>query len=525
MTREGLALVRDVTLWVQSPLLENNIVFLDLPGLNCREDYHRRAIREYCNLADCIVVTAFQAGNQADEEIIQNFKRLSANFKEKLFFVFNRVDQFQTEPEELSRSFDYLAKDCIDRDFPRDRCFLTSAYLAREHLLGNERSRSHFDTFAAAFRGFESSLPGVAEMVRRACSPDDPGAVRYLRDSLRAFLTESAYPTKIREILHNFDNVLERLRGCASPRYEDVQRLDEKELLTRAVLEYFQRIDTLGRNAVYGFRYEYLRGSQNGSATLAKDLKAVLERVHQDIQRRIVSYFNQPIHTAPPREDPVSEFDLRRIGDDASNQLRREFQEHLTSAVVDCVRQRFYDHLNRVKFLQHVRDLFHGTPEWIERLDGLLERFEFMLRHSLLCKVRTQFYTMPGGRDLTRLQQTARIADMKRILVKVFSEFYPNWIYQNVYGEIQNGLWLSFFLDAEELELELRSFFEKSQGVLTTSGLLDNVRMPEELTDGFGDLYEVAGICREIEQLQRERQTMEGRYGERRPLQIPAAAV
>src|SRR2546426_6095006 len=35
--RELLAFIRDVTLWVDSPLLQDNIVFLDLPGLNCRE--------------------------------------------------------------------------------------------------------------------------------------------------------------------------------------------------------------------------------------------------------------------------------------------------------------------------------------------------------------------------------------------------------------------------------------------------------------------------------------------------------
>lgn len=509
VTREWLALIRDVALWVESPLLRNNMVFLDLPGLNCREDYHRRAIREYCNLADCILLTAFQPGNQADEEIVQNFKALSSNYREKLFFVFNRVDHFQTEPVELDRSFDYLAKDCLDRDFPRDRFFLTSAFLARERMLGSDRFHDHFDSFSRAFQGYQSTLPGLSELIEHARAPEDPGGVGYFRQCLQSFLTESAYQTKISEILQNYDKVLDDLRASASPRFEDIQRIDEKELLARTVLDYFKTVRQQGRSAVYGFRYDYLRGhQQNGSASLGQDLKQVLERVHHEIQRRIVSYFNQPIQTAPPREDPVSDFDLRRIGDDASNQLRREFQEIITSAVVDCVRQRFYEYLNRGKFKEHVQDLFRGTPEWIGRFDEILERFEFMLRHSLICKIRSKFYSMPGGRDLKRLEQSASIADMKTLLVKVFTEFYPNWIFQNVYSEIQNGLWLSFFLDAEELEQELRRFFDSCQGVLTTPSLLDRVKIPREFSEGFGELYEVAGVCRQIEELMQQRDSL-----------------
>ena len=133
VTREWLALIRDVELWVPSPMLENDIVFLDLPGLNCREDYHRQAIHEYCNMADCIMVTAFQPGNQADAEVIANFKQLSSNFHDKIFFALNKVDQFVQEPEELVRAVDYLARDTIGGDFPRDRFFLTSAHLSRAH--------------------------------------------------------------------------------------------------------------------------------------------------------------------------------------------------------------------------------------------------------------------------------------------------------------------------------------------------------------------------------------------------------
>lgn len=509
--REHLAFIRDVTLWVDSPLLQNNIVFLDLPGLNCREDYHRRAIQEYCNMADCIVVTAFQAGNQADEEVIQNFKKLSANFREKLFFVFNRIDQFQTEPEELTRSFDYLTRDCIGQDFPKDRCFLTSAFLAREHMKVVPKFHDEFQVFTGAFTEFKSSIAGLDNLVLHAVDPSDPGGVDYFRECIRSFLKEEAYRTKMSEVLQNYETVLESLRSAASPRYEDVLRMDQKELIQRTVIDYFSRIQLMGRSAIYGFRFDYLRGSENGSTTLAGDLKSVLERTHQEVQRRIVSYFNQPIHTAPPREDPVREFDLCRIADDASNELRREFQEIIASAVVDCVRQRFYDYLNRFKFRDHIKNIFSGSPEWTDRLERMLERFEFMLRHSILCKIRTHFYQMPGGRDLKRLEQRVKICDMKALLIRVFSEFYPNWIYQNIYGEIQDGLWLYFFLDAEDFEMELLKYFDGCQGILTTSGILEGVKIPEEFSDGFGDLYEVANVCRQIEDLIREKEGLKAR--------------
>lgn len=511
VSREWLALIRDVNLWVDSPILQNNIVFLDLPGLNCREDYHRRAIKEYCNMADCIVVTAFQPGNQADEEVVLDFKKLSSNFREKLFFVFNRVDQFAMEPEELARSFDYLTRDCIGQDFPRNRCFLTSAYLGREHMSGSPQFAGDFERYAKAFRDFRSPITGLDQMVQRTLAPKDPGGVSHFRDCLQAFLAEDAYRTKISEIIENYEAVVDSLRSAASPRYEDALRTDPKELILGAVLEYFHKIEQMARGALYGFRYDYLQGSENGHATLARDLKAVLERAHGEIQRRIAGYFNQPIQTAPPREDPVRDFDLRRIADDASSQLRLEFQEIITGAVVDCIRQRFYDFLNRFKFRDHLKNLLNGSSEWLDRVDRLLERFEFTIRHSVLCKIRGRFYAMPGGRDLKRLEQSIRIAGMKELLTKVFAEFYPNWIFQNVYSEIQNGLWLSFFLDAEELERELRKIFDGVQGVITTSQALEKVKVPEEFTDGFGDLYEVSGLCKQIDNLVREKEALRAR--------------
>jgi hypothetical protein len=88
---------------------------------------------------------------------------------------------------------------------------------------------------------------------------------------------------------------------------------------------------------------------------------------------------------------------------------------------------------------------------------------------------------------------------MKALLIKVFSDFYPDWIFQNVYGAIQDNLWVSFFLDAEELEGDLLNFFDNSQRALTSPHILEQVVLPEEFSGEFGDLYEVAGICSDIE--------------------------
>jgi hypothetical protein len=512
VTKEWLALIRDVTLWVDSPLLHNDIVFLDLPGLNCKEDYHRRAIQEYCNMADCVMVIAFQPGNQADEEVVQNFKRLSANFRDKIFFIFNRVDQFQTEPEELIRSFDYLNRDCIGFDFPRDRCFLTSAYMARESRAASAKFYEEFEHFAKAFREFKSPLPALEELIGHATMSEDPGGVLHLRDCLQRFLSDDAYRTKIEEIVQNYETVLENLRAAASPHLEDILRTDERELLLRAALDFFRTIEQAAKSALYSFRYDYLRGSGNSSATLAQDLKRVLERTHQQIEAATASYFNQPIPTAPPREDPVREFDLRRIADDASNQLRRDFQEIVTSAVLDCVRQRLFEHLNRSKFRENIKNLFQGSPEWIDRLDRVLERFDFMLRHSILCKVRGRFFSMPRGRDLKRLERSVGLSELKSVLIKVFSEFYPTWIYQNIYSEIQDGLWLSFFLDSEELEVELKKFFDGCQGLVTSSEVLEKIKIPGDSENGVCEMKELAGVCREIEALLEEKESMKARH-------------
>ena len=194
---------------------------------------------------------------------------------------------------------------------------------------------------------------------------EDPGGITYFRRCLQSFLQEDAYRTKISEILQNYDTVVGNLRRAASPHYEDFLRKDQRELLLRSVLDYLRQIERTTRSVLYAFRYDYLRGSGSSSTTLSRDIDGLLERVHQEIERAIGAYFNQPIATAPPREDPVQEFDLRRIADDASNQLRRQFQEIVTSTVLDCVRQRVYEHLNRCKIRDHVKNLFRfpNRPE------------------------------------------------------------------------------------------------------------------------------------------------------------------
>ncbi len=504
VTQEWLALIRDVTLWIDSPLLENDIAFLDLPGLNCREDYHRRAIQSYCNMVDCVILTAFQPGNQADEDVVANFRALSSNFRDKLFFVFNRVDQFESEPQELARSFDYLTRDCIGRDFPRDRCFLTSAFLARGHLVGRAGASEALERFRGALAGLDGGVGGLDRLLERVLEPDDPGGMGHLRRCLQRFLTDDAHPAKIDEILRAYRGVADGLRAAATPRIEEVRRMDRGEMRVSAVLGYFTEIERMARHAIYRFRYEYLRESDDAASDMTRDLRSVLERAHRDLHERIVAYFNRPIRTSPPREDPVSEFDLRRIGDDASHELRREFQELIVSAVVDRVRARFHERLAESGFREHFDNLLGGSPEWVARLDGTLERFELRLHHSMLSKVRERFHRMPGGRRLKRLERSVPLAEMKSHLIRIFSEFYPDWIYQNVSTRIQENLWLAFFLDAEELEHELDRLFDDCQGALTTPAVVERARIPEELEGALGELHEVARVCREIDVVDRE---------------------
>ena len=183
----------------------------------------------------------------------------------------------------------------------------------------------------------------------------------------------------------------------------------------------------------------------------------------------------------------------------------------MTSSIVDCVRQRFFEYLNRCMLREHIKNLFQGHPEASQRLEDILERFEFMLRHSVLCKVRHKFYSMPGGKDLKRLEQNVHLAELKGLLVKVFTEFYPDWVFHNVYGEIRDGLWLSFFLDTEELEIELKTFFDSYQGHITGREVLEKIKFPDDLGVGSTELFEAAGVCREMEDLIQEKDSFRSR--------------
>ncbi len=504
VTKEWLACIRDVTLWIDSPLLKNNIVFLDLPGLNCREDYHRRAVREYCNLADCIVLTAFQPGNQADEEVIQNFKQLSNNYREKLFFVLNRIDQFQTEPEELARAFDYLSRYGIGEEFPLDRCFLTSAYLARENLLSSPKFESHFKTFQQAFSQADSSIAKLHQLIVQACKNEDPGGMNNFKTAIRDFLNHQAYPTKIKEVLHNFESTVEKMKGSVEPRFAQALKMNPEELRSIAIKDYYSQIQKYALHSIYRFQNEYLRGAIQKESAFYQDLKDSLKKTHQEIYRKIVSHFNQPLEGKAPTEDPVSEFDLLRIAEDSSQKLKTEFLNLITTQVVARVKGKLKTLLESNNLQDHLDNIFHSSPSLLEEFDGVFKKFELLIDHSIRCIIRKPFYSMPGGKDLRRLKRNLSISELKPQLIQVFSEFYPDWIFQNIYSELQEQLALSFYLDSENLQSDLKDCFNRNVHAFTQVELMKNVRLPEDFTDSKSELFEIVGICKSIEGLEEE---------------------
>lgn len=502
VSREWLSLIRDVSLWVPSPLLENDIVFLDLPGLNCREDYHRRAIREYCNLADCILVTAFQPGNQADAEVIASFKRLSSNYHEKIFFVFNKVDQFVAEPSELVRAVDYLARDTIGADFPRRRFFLTSAHIARAYRAADSSWRNDVQRMQTALSGITGALPGLDEWVHQVIDSEDPGGVGHVKHSLYEFLVDEAYQTKVREIVRNYRFVLDSIRDAASPRFEQTLHMDATDILRKTVLEYLRYVEKLQRNAIYRFRFDYLRGHEtDGTATLKNDLRAVLEDVHGRTEDIIRSYFDRPILATPLLEDLVSDFDLLTIADKAARNVRRELQELIIKTIHERICGVFQSYLEQSEFKRHLQNVLGGAPECIRQVEGILARFEDTMLHSQKCIVRTGFFHMPRGRQLKRLERSVPLSKMKDTLIGTFADFYPAWIYENIYGELIDRLWLSLFLDSEELEQELVDFFHSSESVVTGVHIAEQVEIPEKFADGTRGLYRAVRMCRRIEQL------------------------
>ncbi|MFQ5504057.1 MAG: dynamin family protein [Planctomycetota bacterium] len=509
VTREWLALIQDVSLWVPSPLLENDIAFLDLPGLNCREDYHRQAIREYCNMADCILVTAFQPGNQADTEVITDFKKLSSNYREKLFFVFNKVDQFANEPEELVRAVDYLARDTIGADFPRQRFFLTSAHLAKSRDSGDESWTQELRRLRSSLGGVTGALEGLDLWVSRVSNPDDPGGVGHLKECLCSFLVEDAYPTKVSEVVRNYRLVSEALRDAASPVFEESIHMDPAEILRKTAAEYYRHVEAIGRDAVNRFRYDYLRGPEDhGLSALRQDLDRIFEHVHLEAGRRILAYFDRRILSSPLLEDPVSDFDLLTVADEASSNLHRELRDLVIESIHERICKAFIDCLSGCEFEKHLENIFRGKPECLTRVEEILARFKTTMLHSQKCIVRTRFHYMPRGRALKRLERSVPLARMKELLVETFVDFYPSWLYENLYSEVVERLWLSLFLDCEDLEEELTQFFRTNEGILNRAEVLERIKIPARFTDGSHDMYRSIRLCRQIDELMHEREDL-----------------
>lgn len=512
VTREWLALVGDVELRVPSPMLEQGVVFLDLPGLNCKEDYHRRAIREFCNMADCIVVTAFQPGNQADTEVVASFQRLTRSYQQKTFFVFNKVDQFGTEPEELVRAVDYLSKDTIGNDLPRERFFLASAALGRAARQGDESAGAEAARLGEVFRSVASRLPGLDRWVEPFGQPTDPGGVGYLRSRIRRFLDTDAFPGKIREVVDNLQAALADLEAAAAPQFEKYRDTDPVDLQRQAVLEAHREQRDRLVGLVQHFRHGYLQAGATGGG-LRKDLHRILDRLHADMQSAIAAHFERPILQAPLREDPVAEFDFQIIADNAADQIRQDLQARVIEAVDGHVRRVFRERVLAGGARRDVEGLLNGAPEQCERLDRLLARFEGTLRHSVQGIVRHGFFHMPRGRELRRLNRRVPAAQLKGLLVSVFCEFYPGWIYENIYTRLLDDLWLHLFLDGEDLERELDEFFVAAEGALGQRHATDRARLPRPpagpegmpvARNRWAELMSTIELCRRIAALDDE---------------------
>jgi hypothetical protein len=348
--------------------------------------------------------------------------------------------------------------------------------------------------------------------VGRAVDPADPGGVDHLRDRLKSFLLNDAYPSKIAEVVRSYRLVLDRLRDAAEPTLNEMIHMDADDILRNALLEYFRHVETLHRNALYNFRFDYLRGQEGGGrSVLGDDLKRILDETHRAVKDRIRTYFDRPILTTPIREDPVSEFDLLRIADDASQTLRRELQETIINAVHDRVCSVFKSYLSRVGVKDHLENLFRASPEWVRRMDAILDNFQATMLHSLKCIVRNGFFHMPRGRKLKRLERGVSLARLKPLLVEVFSAFYPAWIYENIYTAVIDHLWLSLFLDAEDLGDEVTEFFKSTEAVVTGAQVGEQVEIPEKLVDGSRDLYRTVRTCQRIDALTKERVGLETR--------------
>ncbi len=510
VTREWLALIREVELRVQSPLLQERAVLLDLPGLNCKEDYHRRAIREFCNMADCIVVTAFQPGNQADAEALANFRQLTSAYRDKTFFVFNKVDQFADEPTELVHAVDYLSNDTIGADFAEDRFFLASAALGRGHRQGDseaaDKARRLGERLHAAVPRLQSLPPWVAPLA----APVATGGVGHLRDRLRTFLETDAFPGKIDEVLRHLETGVRSLVDAAEPTYGKYRDIDPADMQRQAVLEAHRELRDRLIAGVQVFRHGYLQADSTG-AGLRRDLHRILDRTHGDVQRAIAGHFDRPILQAPLREDPVAEFDFLLIADRAADQLRRQVQDHVIEAVDAHVRKQLRERAFAGGGIRaDLVGLCEGLPEQRERFDALVERFEATLRHSTQGIVRHGFFRMPRGRELRRLERRVPASQVKDLLVSVFREFYPGWIYENIYTRLLDELWLHLFLDAEEFERDLARYFDAAESALSNHNAAQRARLPQLESAGgavqarsrWAELRGTVELCRRIDRIE-----------------------
>ena len=62
-------------------------------------------------------------------------------------------------------------------------------------------------------------------------------------------------------------------------------------------------------------------------------------------------------------------------------------------------------------------------------------------------------------------------------------------------------LWLSLFLDSEDLEEELSGFFRDAESVVTGLQVAEQVEVPQQHMDGSRNLYRTVRMCQQVDDL------------------------
>ena len=96
--------------------------------------------------------------------------------------------------------------------------------------------------------------------------------------------------------------------------------------------------------------------------------------------------------------------------------------------------------------------------------------------------------------------------------MSVFREFYPGWIYENIYTRVLDELWLYLFLDAEDFEREIARFFDGAEGALATQQAAGRARLPQlqdapgnaQARSRWAELRSTVELCRRIANIEED---------------------